>query len=132
MTQSYQVSAEAISRLSRRQYRVTREAGTEPPFNYEFWDHDEAGLYVDVVSREPLIASTKRYDSGCGRPGLTAPLEPANLVENSDVGFAMISDEVRCARGDSHVGHVFSDRPVEEGGLRYCINSAAFRFVAYE
>jgi peptide-methionine (R)-S-oxide reductase len=132
MTKSYQVSAEAIARLNLRQHRLTQEAGTEPPFNNEFWDHHEAGLYVDVVSGEPLFASTTKYDSGCGWPSLTAPLEPANVVQNSDVSFAMIRTEVRSAHADSHLGHVFTDGPVNEGGLRYCINSAALRFVAYE
>jgi peptide-methionine (R)-S-oxide reductase len=109
------VRAEAISRLDPRQYRVTREAVSEPPFNNDFWDHHEAGLYVDVETGEPLFASTKKYDSGSGWPSFTAPLEPATVVENSDVSFAMIRTEVRSAHGDSHLGHVFTDGPVAEG-----------------
>jgi len=132
MTQPDQVSAQAVAKLSPLQYRVTQEAATEPPFDNEFWDHHEAGLYVDVVSGEALFASTTKFDSGCGWPSFTAPLEPANIVENSDVSFGMRRTEVRSATGDSHLGHVFTDGPVDAGGLRYCINSAALRFVPYD
>ena len=132
MTQPDQVSADAVARLTPLQYRVTQDAATEPPFDNEFWDHHEAGLYVDVVSGEALFASTTKFDSGCGWPNFTAPLEPANVVENSDVSFGMTRTEVRSARGDSHLGHVFTDGPVDDGGLRYCINSAALRFVPCE
>ena len=128
----YQKDAAAISRLNPRQYQVTQERGTEPAFQNEFWDKKEAGIYVDIVSGEPLFASTKKYDSGCGWPSFTAPLESANVVENSDVSFGMTRTEVRSTHGDSHLGHVFTDGPRDEGGLRYCINSAALRFVPYE
>jgi peptide-methionine (R)-S-oxide reductase len=132
VTGSYRKDPEAIARLSPRQYEVTQESATEPPFNNEFWDHKKAGLYVDVVSGEPLFASTKKYDSGCGWPSFTAPIDEDNVVENEDRSFGSVRVEVRSSHGDSHLGHVFDDGPAEEGGLRYCINSAALRFVPYE
>ena len=132
VTDMYEKKPEAVERLTPRQYDVTQEAATEPAFDNEFWDHKEAGLYVDVVSGEPLFASTKKFDSGCGWPSFTAPLEPTNVVENEDRSHGMIRTEVRSTHGDSHLGHLFNDGPVEDGGLRYCINSAAIRFVPYE
>ena len=132
MSEQYPVPAEAISRLTSRQYQVTPENATEPAFNNEFWDLKVVGIYVDVVSGEPLFASTKKYDSGCGWPSFTAPLVPENVKEESDVSFAIVRTEVRSTNADSHLGHVFTDGPTEEGGLRYCINSAALKFVAYE
>ncbi|MFI5035318.1 MAG: peptide-methionine (R)-S-oxide reductase MsrB [Acidimicrobiales bacterium] len=132
MPQQYQASPEAIDRLTPRQYQVTQERGTEPAFFNEFWDHKEAGIYVDVVSGEPLFASTKKFDSGCGWPSFTAPLEPENVEEHKDRSFGMTRIEVRSVHGDSHLGHVFNDGPVDDGGLRYCINSAALRFISYE
>jgi peptide-methionine (R)-S-oxide reductase len=129
---NYTKDPEKVSQLTPEQYQVTQEASTEPPFRNEFWDHKEAGIYVDVVSGEPLFASTKKYDSGCGWPSFTAPLEPANVVENSDLSFGWKRTEVRSTNADSHLGHVFDDGPVDQGGLRYCINSAALRFVPYD
>jgi peptide-methionine (R)-S-oxide reductase len=120
---------EAMSRLSPEQYRVTQRNGTEPPFDNAYWDNKEPGIYVDVVSGEPLFASVSKFDSNCGWPSFTKPLEPENVVENSDSSHGMTRTEVRSSHGDSHLGHVFPDGPREEGGLRYCINSASLRFV---
>ena len=131
MTDSYRKDPETISQLNDRQFAVTQESATEPPFDNEFWDHKEAGIYVDIVSGEPLFASTKKFDSGCGWPSFTVPLEPANVTEKHDFAHGMIRTEVRSSHGDSHLGHVFNDGPKEEGGLRDCINSASLRFVPY-
>lgn len=128
----YTKDPEKLAQLTPNQYQVTQNAATEPPFRNEFWDHKETGIYVDVVSGEPLFASTKKYDSGCGWPSFTAPLEPANIVENSDRSLGMLRVEVRSSHADSHLGHVFDDGPRDQGGLRYCINSAALRFVPYD
>jgi peptide-methionine (R)-S-oxide reductase len=132
MTDDYRKNPEAIAQLDDWQYAVTQEAATEPAFDNEFWDKKQAGIYVDVVSGEPLFASTRKFDSGCGWPSFTVPLEPNNVVEKPDLTHGMIRTEVRSSHGDSHLGHVFDDGPSEEGGLRYCINSAALRFVPYE
>ncbi|HEX2771478.1 MAG TPA: peptide-methionine (R)-S-oxide reductase MsrB [Micromonosporaceae bacterium] len=129
MSHEYRKDPEAISRLSREQYRVTQEAGTEPPFNNAHWDNKEPGIYVDVVSGEPLFASVNKYDSGTGWPTFTKPIEPENVLEVQDSSLGAIRTEVRSAHGDSHLGHVFDDGPVEAGGLRYCMNSAALRFI---
>jgi peptide-methionine (R)-S-oxide reductase len=125
----YQKDAEKISQLTPEQYRVTQQNGTEPAFANEYWDHKEPGLYVDVVSGEPLFASTQKYDSHCGWPSFTAPVEPGHVVENADFSHGMLRTEVRSSDADSHLGHVFDDGPREAGGLRYCINSAALRFI---
>ncbi len=132
MTPTYRKDPEAVARLDRRQYAVTQEAATEPAFDNEFWDKSDAGIYVDIVSGEPLFASLKKFDSGCGWPSFTIPLEPDNVVEKTDRSHGMLRTEVRSKNGDSHLGHVFDDGPVEDGGLRYCINSAALRFVPYD
>jgi len=132
VTDRYRKDPEAIAKLNREQYAVTQEAGTEPAFRNEFWDKKDAGIYVDIVSGEPLFASKQKFDSGCGWPSFTVPLEPANVVEHQDRTFGMVRTEVRSVHGDSHLGHVFNDGPPEDGGLRYCINSASLRFVPYE
>jgi peptide-methionine (R)-S-oxide reductase len=129
MAETYSKSPEAIARLSAEQRHVTQEGGTEPAFRNEFFDNKQAGIYVDIVSGEPLFASINKYDSRTGWPSFTIPLEPANVVEKSDVSYGMIRTEVRSAHGDSHLGHLFDDGPVEDGGMRYCLNSAALRFV---
>ena len=115
-------------RLTPTQYEVTQCSATEPPFHNEFWDHHEAGLYVDVVSGEPLFASTDKFDSGTGWPSFVRPLEAGNITEHADSAHGMQRIEVRSARGDSHLGHVFPDGP-DPTGLRYCVNSAALRFI---
>nr|WP_274534608.1 peptide-methionine (R)-S-oxide reductase MsrB [Micromonospora sp. CB01531] len=125
----YRKSAEAISRLSPEQYRVTQEAGTEPAFDNAYWDNKEPGIYVDVVSGEPLFTSVDKFDSGTGWPSFTRPVEAKNVVEAQESSLGMVRTEVRSAHGDSHLGHVFDDGPPEAGGLRYCMNSAALRFI---
>ena len=129
MSQEYRKDPEAVSRLSPEQYHVTQESGTEPAFQNAYWDSKEPGIYVDVVSGEPLFASVDKFDSGTGWPSFTKPIEPANVVQLGDSSFGMFGIEVRSAHGDSHLGHVFDDGPREAGGLRYCMNSAALRFV---
>jgi peptide methionine sulfoxide reductase msrA/msrB len=114
--------------LNPLQYAVTQECGTEPPFRNEYWDNHEAGIYVDVASGEPLFASVHKFDSGTGWPSFTQPLDPANVVERDDATHGMSRTEVRSKHGDSHLGHVFDDGP-NPTGLRYCINSAALRFI---
>jgi peptide-methionine (R)-S-oxide reductase len=125
----YRKNPEALSRLSPEQYRVTQRDGTERPFENEYWENKEPGIYVDVVSGEPLFASTDKFESHSGWPSFTKPLETDNVVENVDNGHGMARTEVRSAHGDSHLGHVFPDGPREAGGLRYCINSASLRFI---
>jgi peptide-methionine (R)-S-oxide reductase len=127
---TYRKTAEAISRLTPEQYRVTQQSGTEAPGTGEHLDNKEPGIYVDIVSGEPLFASSDKFESGCGWPGFTKPIEPANVNELQDTTHGMIRTEVRSAFGDSHLGHVFPDGPKDQGGLRYCINSASLRFIS--
>jgi peptide-methionine (R)-S-oxide reductase len=129
MAETYSKNPDAIARLSAEQRRVTQEGGTEAAFRNEYWDNKEPGIYVDVVSGEPLFASISKYDSHTGWPSFTVPLEPGNVVEHIDNSHGMIRTEVRSAHGDCHLGHVFKDGPASAGGLRYCLNSAALRFV---
>lgn len=129
VTPRYGKDPDAIGRLTKRQYAVTQEAATEPAFRNEFWDNHEDGIYVDVVSGEPLFSSTDKYDSGSGWPSFTRPIESAEIVENTDRTYGMVRTEVRSGQADSHLGHLFDDGPAAAGGLRYCINSAALRFV---
>ncbi len=118
--------------LTPMQYKVTQENGTEPPFQNEYWDHEEEGIYVDIVSGEPLFSSTDKYDAGCGWPSFTKPILDKQIKENLDTSYGMRRIEVRSSYADSHLGHVFEDGPVDKGGLRYCINSAALRFIPKE
>jgi len=119
----------AIRSLTPEQHRVTQENGTEMPGSGEYLDNHEPGIYVDVVSGEPLFASSDKYESGCGWPSFTKPIEPANINELHDTTHGMIRTEVRSVNGDSHLGHVFPDGPADRGGLRYCINSTSLRFI---
>ena len=126
---NYEKTPEALSRLSPEQFKVTQQNGTERPFQNAFWDQKEPGLYVDVVSGEPLFSSLEKFDSGCGWPSFTKPVETENVIEKRDTTHGMLRTEVRSSAGDSHLGHVFPDGPREAGGLRYCINSASLRFI---
>lgn len=122
-------NAEAIARLTQEQYRVTQEGATESPGTGEHLHNEEPGIYVDIVSGEPLFASSDKFESGCGWPSFTKPIEPANVNELTDSTLGMIRTEVRSVHADSHLGHVFNDGPDDRGGLRYCINSASLRFI---
>jgi peptide-methionine (R)-S-oxide reductase len=128
----YRKTADAVAALTSEQYRVTQESGTERPGTGALLYNKAAGIYVDIVSGEPLFASSDKYESGCGWPSFTKPIEPANVAELRDTTHGMIRTEVRSKHGDSHLGHVFEDGPIDRGGLRYCINSASLRFVARE
>ena len=125
----YRKTPDAIARLSPEQYHVTQENGTERPWTGPYLDNKKPGIYVDVVSGEPLFASSAKYDSGCGWPSFTKPIEPEHVAELTDNSLGMVRTEVRSAHGDSHLGHVFPDGPSSQGGLRYCINGAALRFI---
>ncbi len=125
----YQKSPAAIAALSPEQFRVTQQSATERPGTGEYLDNEEPGIYVDIVSGEPLFASCDKFHSHCGWPSFTKPIEPAHVNELQDTAHGMIRTEVRSTHGDSHLGHVFDDGPADRGGLRYCINSASLRFI---
>jgi peptide-methionine (R)-S-oxide reductase len=129
---SYRKTPEAIARLTPEQYRITQRNGTEAPGSGELLDNHEAGIYVDIVSGEPLFASSDKFDSGCGWPSFSKPITPASVNELVDRSHGMERTEVRSIAADSHLGHVFEDGPDDRGGLRYCINSASLRFVPRE
>jgi peptide-methionine (R)-S-oxide reductase len=126
---NYRKSEDAIARLTPEQFRITQKSGTERPGTGEYLHNKEPGIYVDIVSGEPLFASTDKFDSGSGWPSFTRPIEPTHVAELEDASHGMVRVEVRSANGDSHLGHVFPDGPRDQGGLRYCINSASLRFV---
>lgn len=126
---TYGKTREAVERLTPEQFRVTQENGTERPFTGEYDEHFEPGIYVDIVSGEPLFSSAAKYNSGCGWPAFTKPIVTDNVAELRDDSHGMTRIEVRSTHGNSHLGHVFPDGPAESGGLRYCINSASLRFV---
>lgn len=130
MSKTFAKTDDAIAKLTPEQFRVTQQNGTERPFTGEYNDNKAVGIYVDIVSGEPLFASSDKFDSGCGWPSFTKPIEPANVAELRDSSHGMIRTEVRSKHGDSHLGHVFPDDPQDRGGLRYCINSASLRFIA--
>ena len=125
----YEKNPDVIATLSPEQFYVTQESGTERPGTGEYLHNKEPGIYVDIVSGEPLFASADKYESGCGWPSFTKPIEPAHINELRDLSHGMIRTEVRSTHGDSHLGHVFPDGPRDRGGLRYCINSASLRFI---
>ena len=126
---TYEKSADAIARLTPEQFHVTQQSGTERAGTGALLHNKEPGIYVDVVSGEPLFASSDKYESGCGWPSFTKPIEPAHVAEVRDMSLGMTRTEVRSLHGDSHLGHVFDDGPSDRGGLRYCINSASLRFI---
>ena len=125
----YEKNPNVIATLSPEQFYVTQESGTERPGTGEYLHNKEPGIYVDIVSGEPLFASADKYESGCGWPSFTKPIEPSHITELRDLSHGMIRTEVRSTHGDSHLGHVFPDGPKDRGGLRYCINSASLRFI---
>lgn len=126
---TYKKTQDALEKLNEEQFYVTQKNGTERPFQNEYWDHNEKGIYVDIVSGEPLFVSADKFDSGCGWPSFSRPINPDWVKEHTDTSHGMVRTEVRSHHGDSHLGHVFNDGPAEMGGLRYCINSASLRFI---
>ncbi|WP_134322894.1 peptide-methionine (R)-S-oxide reductase MsrB [Cumulibacter soli] len=129
MSRDYAKTAEALEGLTADQFRVTQSDGTEPAFRNEYWDHHEHGIYVDVVSGQPLFSSTDKYDSGTGWPSFTKPIDAESVHTRPDGSLAMVRTEVRSTGADSHLGHLFNDGPTAAGGQRYCMNSAALRFI---
>jgi peptide-methionine (R)-S-oxide reductase len=129
MTTEYRKDPTAIAQLTPDQYAVTQESATEAPFTGALLNNHEDGIYVDIVSGEPLFSSTDKFDSGSGWPSFTKPIDSANVIKHDDNSYGMRRTEVRSSNGDSHLGHLFDDGPVDDGGLRYCINSAALRFI---
>jgi len=128
----YEKNPDVISTLTPEQFHVTQESGTERPWTGAYLDNKDVGIYVDIVSGEPLFASSDKYESGCGWPSFTKPIETAHVNEINDHSLGMVRTEVRSTHGDSHLGHVFPDGPTDKGGLRYCINGASLRFIAKE
>ncbi|SMX40506.1 peptide-methionine (R)-S-oxide reductase MsrB [Octadecabacter ascidiaceicola] len=128
----YKKNPDVIAALTPEQFRVTQESGTERPWTGAYLDNKDVGIYVDIVSGEPLFASSDKYESGCGWPSFTKPIEAQNMNELTDTTLGMVRTEVRSTHGDSHLGHVFPDGPADQGGLRYCINGASLRFIAKE
>ncbi len=131
-TKTYRKDPDAVAALNETSYEVTQNSATEPAFGNQFWDHHEPGLYVDIVSGEPLFTSLDKFESSCGWPSFSAPVESDTVEEHIDNSHGMSRIEVRSGGADSHLGHVFNDGPAERGGLRYCINSAALRFIAVD
>ena len=128
----YARTDDALARLTPEQFRITQQNGTERPWSGQYTGNKAVGIYVDVVSGEPLFASCDKYESGCGWPSFTKPIESAHVIEHRDLTHGMTRTEVRSKHGDSHLGHVFPDGPTDRGGMRYCINSASLRFVPRE
>jgi len=129
MTTDYSKNPAAIAQLTPEEYAVTQESATEPAFTGKYVDNHDDGIYVDIVSGEPLFSSTDKFDSGSGWPSFTRPIDPENVIKHDDNSYGMRRTEVRSTNGDSHLGHLFDDGPIQDGGLRYCINSAALRFI---
>lgn len=130
MSHDYSKTPEALNRLTADQFRVTQQDGTEPAFRNEYWNNHEDGIYVDVVSGQPLFSSSDKYDSGTGWPSFTKPIETESVRSTSDTSHGMTRTEARSTGADSHLGHIFNDGPAEAGGQRYCMNSAALRFIS--
>jgi peptide-methionine (R)-S-oxide reductase len=129
MTSLYTKDPTAIAQLTPEEFAVTQESATEPAFTGKYVDNHADGIYVDIVSGEPLFSSTDKFDSGSGWPSFTRPIDPENVIKHDDNSYGMRRTEVRSTNGDSHLGHLFDDGPIQDGGMRYCINSAALRFI---